>query len=71
MLRARWPVHMEVYAPLLSIMEETVTSEFQISAYPKGLALFLRERWQAESGWAGAPLPDPKALESIKQFFSW
>jgi len=65
MLRARWPVHMEVYAPLLSIMEETVTSEFQISAYPKGLALFLRERWQAESGWAGAPLPDPKALEYL------
>jgi Probable sensor domain DACNV len=56
---------MEVYALPLSIMEETVASEFQIGAYPKDLASYLRGRWQAGSGRAGEPLPDPKVLEHL------
>jgi hypothetical protein len=57
---------MEVNAPPFLIMEETVmVPEFQISAYPKDLASFLRERWQEERDQAGASLPDLKVLEHL------
>jgi hypothetical protein len=57
---------MVVNAPPFLIIEETVmVPEFQISAYPKDLASFLRERWQEERDQAGASLPDPKVLEHL------
>lgn len=42
-----------------------MASEYQISAYPKDLASFVRERWQAGSGRECASLPDPKVLEHL------
>jgi hypothetical protein len=42
-----------------------MTGDIQISAYPRDLALFLHERWQMETGRAGAQLPDPNVLEHL------
>ncbi len=42
-----------------------MASEFQINAYPKDLASFIRERWRTGSGRECASLPDPKVLEHL------
>jgi hypothetical protein len=42
-----------------------MASEFQINAYPRDLASFVRERWVAGSGRDSTSLPGPKLLEHL------
>src|SRR5512139_3523687 len=63
--RRRWGTTLSGQRNLQRLEEVGMPSEYQISAYPRDLALFVRDRWPVVSAQGCSSLPDLAVLEHL------